>query len=216
MAAKKIPEADDLSLTPIMNIVLVLIPLMLLNVVFMTISVINVTMPQRSAGTAQNGEPPKRLQLFISQQGITVVESSVPMNAIENCPAGGPTICTLKDEIDPEHEIETDRYNWLALYNTLIELKKKSDWTDHEQIEIVPDQSVNFGVLVKAMDIARNQRVPRSEYESATTGKQILTKEELDDSLPPLVDATDDEGKAAKIALGMFPVVVLGLPTMTN
>ena len=214
--ATKIPEAEDLSLTPIMNIVLVLIPLMLLNVVFMTISVINVTMPQRSAGSAQNGEPPKRLQLFISQQGFTVVENMGALPAIEGCPAGGPTICTLKDEIDPDREVETDRYNWLKLYNTLLELKQKSDWQDHEQIEIVPDQSVNFGVLVKAMDIARNQRVTRGEYETAIKGKQLLSNDELNDSLPPMVDGVDAEGNAGKMALVMFPNVILGLPTMTN
>lgn len=213
--ATKIPEAEDLSLTPIMNIVLVLIPLMLLNVVFMTIAVINVTMPQRSAGAAQNGEPPKRLQLFISQQGFTIVETSAALPAIEGCPAGGPTICTLKDEIDPATEIETDRYDWLKLYNTLMEIKQKADWTDHDQIEIVPDQAVNFGVLVKAMDIARNQRVPRSEYETAIKGKLFTTKEELDTSLPPLVDSEEAE-VGGKMPLGMFPTVVLGLPTMTN
>lgn len=214
--ASKIPEADDLSLTPIMNMVLVLIPLMLLNVVFMTISVINVTMPQRSAGSAQNGEPPKRLQIFISQQGFTVVEGMAALPAIEGCPAGGPTICTLKEEIDPDREIETDRYNWLKLYNTLMEIKLKPDWADHEQIEIVPDQSVNFGVLVKTMDIARNQRVPKSEYDSAIKGKQLLSVDELDNSMAPMVDATDDQGNSGKIALTMFPVVVLGLPTMSN
>lgn len=210
----KIEDAEDLNLTPIMNVVLVLIPLMLLNVVFMTINVIEVTMPQRSAGAAQNGEPPKRLQLFISEQGFTVVEGQMQLPAVENCPPGGPTICPLKDVADCE--VKTDCHNWLKLYNTLMEIKQKQEWADHDQIEIVADSSVNFGVLVKAMDISRYQRVPSSEAKTAVKGKQLLSEAELNDSQAPLVDMVDAEGNQGKAPLGMFPVVVLGLPTVSQ
>ena len=208
----KVPDAEDLNLTPIMNMVLVLIPLMLLNVVFMTISVIEVTMPQRSAGAATNGEPPKRLQLFISQQGFTIVESVASLPALENCPGGGPTICPLKEEA----EVETDRHDWRRLYNTLFELKQKPDWVSHDQIEIVADSSVNFGVLVKAMDISRNQRVPASEAGTAEKGKLMNSDQELNESQVPYVTAVDDQGNQGKAPLGMFPVVVLGLPTVSQ
>ena len=208
----KIEEAEELSLTPIMNIVLVLIPLMLLNVVFMTITVINVTMPQPSTGAAQNGEPPKRLQLYISQQGFTVVENGMPLPAIEGCPAGGVTICALKDEPEEGKEVETDRYRWLELYNTLMDLKPKSDWKEHDQIEILPDQATSFGVLVKAMDIARNQRTTEADKDKGV-GKTFSSVEELNGSVIPLVDA-EEEGM--KKNLELFPLVVLGLPTMSN
>ena len=208
----KVPDAEDLNLTPIMNMVLVLIPLMLLNVVFMTISVIEVTMPQRSAGAATNGEPPKRLQLFISQQGFTVVESGASLPALENCPGGGPTICPLKEEA----EVETDRHDWRRLYNTLLEIKQKPDWADHDQIEIVADSSVNFGVLVKAMDVSRNQRVPAAEVKTAIKGKMMNSEQEMNESQVPMVDSVDDQGNSGKMPLGMFPVVVLGLPTVSQ
>ena len=87
MGKHKVPEATDLDLTPIMNMVMVLIPMMLLSVVFTAIHVIDVTMPQRSAGAAQNnGEPPKRLQLFISKQGFTIVEGMTTLPARGNRP----------------------------------------------------------------------------------------------------------------------------------
>ena len=165
----RIEEAESPNLTPIMNMVLVLIPLMLLNVVFMTITVIDVTMPQRSAGTAQNGEPPKRLQLFISKQGFTIVKGAVTMPAISGCPEGGPTICPN----NPSADNETDKHNWLELYNTLIGIKQEPDWQDHETVEIVGDSSIEFGVLVKVMDIARYQRVPSGES-TALKGKECF------------------------------------------
>lgn len=213
MASKKIPEAEDLNLTPIMNCVLVLIPLMLLNVVFMTISVIEVTMPQRSAGAAQNnGEPPKRLQLFISKQGFTIVEGMSSLPAEGDCPAGGPTICPS----NPDGAIDTDKQDWLGLYNKLIEIKQKPEWLDHDTIEIVADSSVKFSVLVKAMDIARYQLVPETEDSNAARGKQMSSLDELNSAKAVLADGQDDGGHNVKVSLGMFPVVVLGLPTVSQ
>lgn len=210
--SKKISDveaAPGLDLTPIMNMVLCLIPLMLLSVVFMTISVIDVSMPQRSAGAAaSDGEPPQRLQLFISKQGFTIVEGVKSLPAIEGCPNDGPTIC-LKDE---NESTEVKKYNWLQLYNTLFGIKtQKGEWSDHDQIDIVADSAVNYGVLVKAMDISRYQLTARGEAE-ATKGKSFTSEEGLNDALAVTIEDKDNPGK--KKNLDLFPVVVLGLPTM--
>jgi len=206
----RVPDAEDLNLTPIMNMVLVLIPLMLLNVVFMSIMVIEVTMPQRSAGAATNSDPPKRLQLFISQQGFTVVKSGMPLQPVEGC-TSGPTICAKEGDFT----VETDRHDWLSLYNALFEIKQDSEWQSHDTIEIVADSSVNFGVLVKAMDIARNQRVVDDKAaKDATVGMRMQSLEELNKSVVPQVQNSEDPTK--KEWLGMFPVVVLGLPTVSQ
>ena len=166
-------------------------------------------MPQRSAGAAMNnGEPPKRLQLFISKQGFTVVENGMPHDAIAGCAAGGPTICAPEDKKNAE--LETDKQNGLALYNELMDIKSKTDWLTHEQIEIVADSSVNFGVLVKAMDIARYQLVPESEKE-ATKGKKLQSEAELNASRQVVVGEGEN-----KTLLALFPVVILGLPTVSQ
>ena len=206
MGKHKVPEATDLDLTPIMNMVMVLIPMMLLSVVFTAIHVIDVTMPQRSAGAAQNnGEPPKRLQLFISKQGFTIVEGITTLPARGNCQSGGPTICPNH----PDEEIETNRHNWTELYNTLLEIKQKPEWAEHDQIEIVADSAMNFGVLVKAMDISRFQLIPRDDS-SHGKGKQ-LTDETLADAKP-----VTKEGGDAEEYVGMFPTVILGMPTVSQ
>lgn len=211
--SKKISDpapAPSLDLTPIMNMVLCLIPLMLLSVVFMTICVIDVTMPQRSAGAAaSDGEPPKRLQLFISKQGFTIVKGQSTLSAVGECPSDGPTICLQNENA----ELEVDKHNWRALYNELFKIKQEGEWSDHAQIDIVADPSVNYGVLVKAMDISRYQLVPRADFENASKGKEMKTDAELNDSLAVVHEETID-GVPKKVPLDMFPYVVLGLPTM--
>ncbi len=156
-----------------------------------------------------NGDPPKRLQLFISKQGFTIVENGMPLNAIDGCAAGGPTVCAPESKKDAP--LETDKQDWLSLYNELMKIKSKSDWATHEQIEIVADSAVNFGVLVKAMDIARFQLVPKSETE-ATKGKVLTSEEELNEARQVLIDGEDN----TKTQAALFPVVILGLPTVTQ
>ncbi|MCL2325896.1 MAG: biopolymer transporter ExbD [Proteobacteria bacterium] len=213
MARNSISEAENVNLNPVLNLVLVMIPLLLLSVVFMTISVIEVTMPQRSAGAAPNtGEPPKRLQLFISKQGFTLVKGVSSMPAIDGCASDGPTICLAH----PEAELDVDRHNWFALYNMLFDIKSDPDWAMHEQIEIVADPSINFGVLIKAMDVSRYQLVPEADASIATKGKAMGSVMEMNSAVAVLTEVTNDEGAFVKAPLGMFPVVVLGLPTMTQ
>ena len=212
--AAKVPEAEDLNLTPIMNCVLVLIPLMLLNVVFMKISIINVTMPQRSAGAAQtSGDPPFRLQLFISDQGFTIVKGQETLPGEGDC-TGGPTICLA----NPDAELATDRYDWLALYNKLLDVKwdPECQKANHDTIEIVGDSNVNFGTLIKAMDIARNQLVPSGDNADAEKGKKLGSVEELNNARAPLTTTTNEAGETVKTPLAMFPAVVLGLPNLSQ
>jgi biopolymer transport protein ExbD len=206
MGKHKVPEATDLDLTPIMNMVMVLIPMMLLSVVFTAIHVIDVTMPQRSAGAAQNnGDPPKRLQLFISKQGFTIIDGMSPIPAIQGCPTGGPTICPNH----PDEEIETNRHNWTELYNKLLEIKQQPDWNEHLQIEIVADSAINFGVLVKAMDISRYQLIPR---DSESHGKG----QKLDDNTIKYAKAVTKEGGSSEEYVDLFPIVILGMPTVSQ
>lgn len=209
----KIPEAEDLNLTPIMNCVLVLIPLMLLNVVFMKISIIDVTMPQRSAGAAQNsGDPPLRLQLFISQQGFTVVKGQETLPAIQGCDSGGPTICLE----NPDAELFIDRHKWHELYNALLEIKLDPTWHEHDTIEIVADSTVNYGTIIKTMDVARYQLVAPGQADSAIKGEKMGSIQELNDARSPFVPGTDANGNSIKQPLAMFPTVVLGMPTVTQ
>lgn len=204
-------EESELDLVPIMNLVLILIPLLLLSVVFLEITVINVTMPQKSIGPPnQSGEPPKRLQLMVSKEGFWLIKGDQAMPPIPKCAGqGGQNVTICLSSPDATELVE--RYDWLELYNTLMKLKSEAQWNDHEQIEIVAGSDIPFGVLVKAMDVSRFQRAV--EAEGATEGTTFGSAEELASSHYVRVDVTDEESGPAKKPLGLFPLVVLGLPT---
>lgn len=214
MARKKdSDEAPPLNLVPIMNLVLILIPLLLLSVVFLEITVINVTMPQRTLAAQQNPnqEPPQRLQLIISKEGFWLLKGDRPMPTIEACVGRGSqqvTVC-LKN---PDAQEMVDRFDWLSLYNLLMEMKADPHWSEHQQIEIVAGADINFGVLVKAMDVTRFQRVSASDPADAKSGKIFASIEEMNDSQVVIREITTDSGPARE-PLGLFPLVVLGLPS---
>ena len=205
-------DFGDLDLIPIMNLVLILIPLLLLSVVFLEITVINVTMPQKSLGAAANaGEPPKRLQLMVSKEGFWIIQGERAMPTIPECQGRGSqvTICLR----DAEAKEPIDRYDWLMLYNTLLSIKGDAMWSDHEQLEVVAGADISFGVIVKAMDTSRFQRVPPGN-EDASKGTSFSKPEDLYDSTVVQIEGTDEETGATGLrSLGLFPLVVLGLPT---
>jgi biopolymer transport protein ExbD len=210
--ARRPEEAtEDLNLVPIMNLVLILIPLLLLSVVFLEITVINVTMPQRSVGPPKDGPLPQRLQLIISKEGFWLMNGDRPIPTIDVCQGRGSqqvTIC-LKN---PDAQEPVDKYDWLSLYNLLMGLKADPHWSEHEQLEIVAGADITFGVLVKAMDATRYQRVPASDPVDAKAGKTFASIEDLNDSHVVMHEKRTDEGMARE-PLGLFPLVVLGLPT---
>ena len=205
-------EFEDLNLIPIMNLVLILIPLLLLSIVFLEISVVNVTMPQNSLGAPSNTdeEPPKRLRLMVTKEGFWMIEGEIPMPPIDGC-SGAVTIC-LKEGVAAEGS-PLDKYNWLQLYNKLLELKNKPGWEDHLQVELVAGADVTFDVLVKAMDVARHQMRPEEE-EGAEKGQPLLSEEQFNGAKVVRVEGTDEEtGETGLISKPLFPLVVLGLPT---
>ena len=202
-------ENNDLNLVPIMNLVLILIPLLLLSIVFMEITVINVTMPQKSFGRPNaDGEEPKRLQVIISKNGFFVMKGDQAMPPIPSCASKEVTICLA----DATAQEPVEKYDWLALYNLLMELKADDYWKDHEQIELVAGPDITYGVLVKAMDVSRYQRV-NSESADAVKGTPFSDLGVFWGSKIVRVEAKGEDDQIGLAPVGLFPLVVLGLPT---
>jgi len=77
MSERKKIENPDLDLTPIMNLVTILIPTLLMAAQFVHLAVIDSTLPAIGAPSTEqpdpNETPPLNLQLFITAGGLTLM-----------------------------------------------------------------------------------------------------------------------------------------------
>lgn len=103
MARKRfsMPEEQDLNLAPIMNLVMILIPLLLLSVEFEKMGVINVSAPKLAVGPATDDKtppenPPLQLTIGISNSGFTIAASGAKLPPLSGCPATAPTTVCVK------------------------------------------------------------------------------------------------------------------------
>lgn len=175
-------EVQDLNLAPIMNMVMILIPLLLLSVEFTKPGVINISSNQPGQPTEpreqeEEEEQMPRVVVAISDNGFRVQDQrNLPAfqrfsQPIERCggaaaaEGGGmaapPTVCTLPGVPDDAPLME--RLDFAGLYNQLATVRLQPEWFDrfgaegenNDVISILADPEVSYEVLLKTMDVAR-------------------------------------------------------------
>lgn len=159
MARKRHAEQpEELNLVPIMNLVTILIPFLLMAAEFVTLGVIDSTLP--AIGPPQPVEeqpdkPPLNLSLAITADGVTVLGADAVLN-----PGAAPTP-PVEGEVRPPTVPCTsggrctglDDYDWKELTRILSLIK--DEYPDDENVILVPDQRLKYEVLVKTMDASR-------------------------------------------------------------
>ncbi len=160
MAVKRRSEdVQDLNLTPIMNLVTILIPFLIMAAQFVNLAVIDSTLPAIGPPSTEppdpNEEPPLNLSLAVTTQGITIlgadkvlypdgapeVEEGAEKPPTVPCKSGG--TCTGVDD-----------YDWDDLGTKLGLIKDQ--YPDDQNVILVPDNNMRYEVLVMAMDVARD------------------------------------------------------------
>ncbi|NOY26625.1 MAG: biopolymer transporter ExbD [Oligoflexia bacterium] len=154
---RRVEQAEDLNLVPVMNLVTILIPFLLMAAEFVSLAVIDSTLPAIGPPQPVDEEPdkpPLNLSLAITEQGITVLGADLVLHpdgappVVEGeirpptvpCTSGG--VCTgLKD------------YDWTELTRILALIK--DEYPDDENVILVPDQRTKYELVVKAMDASR-------------------------------------------------------------
>lgn len=176
-------EEQDLNLAPIMNMVIILIPLLLLSVVFIEVSVINITAPKLAVGAPSEAPPPEdkplNLTVAIGAKGFMISAEGGNLPPVPGCPQEGPTLCLRPDKnIDVNAKFTEAReamaqkrasmnegekvikealtaYNWMELYGQLVKIKKK--FPKETIVNLSADPNIPFGAIVRLMDVARYQ-----------------------------------------------------------
>ena len=141
----------ELNMTPVMNLMVCLIPLLLTSAQFIKIGVIDLNLPPAVGTAVSQMEAPKEnvkkldLAVTITDRGFFISSS---LAILRNTNGEGPSI--------PRQENGT--YNFEDLSTKLFEIKKKAigNFSDTEKIVIQAEPEIDYQLLVSTMDAARS------------------------------------------------------------
>lgn len=138
-------------MTPIMNLMVVLIPLLLSSAQLIRISVIELNLPP-AAGANRQMESPKERKLKLDL-AVTITDKGFYISshaAVFKKKAKGPSI-----------PIKNGEYDYEQLGKTLFEIKQKAlgKFKDTNSIVIQAEPKVDYQTLVSTMDATRSIRV---------------------------------------------------------
>lgn len=153
---KRRPDAvePELNLTPIMNLMVVLIPLLLTSAEFVKLGIIELNLPPAAGATMasvtkmpQEMEKKLDLTVTVTDQGFYIA-SSAAVALGQN--GQGPTI--------PK---EADGYDFKKLSDYLYKIKRKADgiFKDSNRIIILAEPSIKYQTVISTMDASRSVEV---------------------------------------------------------
>lgn len=151
-------EEESLNLVPVMNLVTILIPFLLMSAQFVSLAVIDSTLPAIVNNPTPVEEDPDEdklnLSLLLTGSGFTI--------------AGGDKVLDKEDEengpqipcLDPNCS-SPESYDYAELTRRLGLLKDRYD--DEENVILVPGPDIPYEVLVLTMDAARDDQDDRDD-----------------------------------------------------
>jgi len=146
---KRGDQAEDLDLVPIMNLVTILIPFLLMASSFVSLAVINSTLPaigQETEPEDDTDEPPLSLKVAITDEGF-VVQGNDELLKPEGEAKGKVIDCKVTGCPTP------DAYNVEELLELLVKVKEVNE--DEENVILVPESTIPYEVLIMTMDATR-------------------------------------------------------------
>ena len=163
MGKKRLTKAEELDLVPIMNMVTILIPFLHMGAEFITLAVIDSTLPAigppaEAKEVDPDEEKPLNLSIIVTRDGYTVAgngadavlkpEGSAEPEALPEGEAPPPTIpCKEAGCPTPESYDVGELTRLLGLL--------KDEFPNDENVILVPESRILYDVLVQTMDATR-------------------------------------------------------------
>lgn len=153
--AKHGMEETRLNITPIMNLMVVLIPLLLRSAEYIQLSQIELNLPPQVSGPESEAlaELPQEDQLKLDLT-VTITDEgffiSSAMAVLSGKEAGKPTI-----------PVTAEGYDFKELSAKLHEIKKKAGFrfADRDHIIIMAEPDIDYQTIVSTMDAARSIKI---------------------------------------------------------
>lgn len=215
-------EGAELNLAPIMNIMMILIPLLLASSSFVLVGGVNINSPAHHCPTGELTDSPQdeaplpRLLVAISMDGFTISDIHRSLEFAESG-MGQPldecawstatdseslpiTVCNRTASEDRENVLS--QLNFRGLYNRLVEIHNHPHWRhqwndDNSIIAIIAEPEIPFDVIVRTMDVARNYL----DFDVYSDDERF--------QMANLREISDDEGNTH---MRLFPSPILMMP----
>lgn len=138
MRRQRHKEEAELNVTSFMNLMIVLVPVLLMNMVFSQISVLDLKLPQGEQDNVIVNPEDVTLEVIIRKESISVSYSYLLQT----------TETASLPKIDGE-------YNYEGLSKTLQEMKKDPVFAEKRDINLLPEAGIDYQTLVTVMDTVR-------------------------------------------------------------
>lgn len=149
---RRSPEALEPNMAPIMNLMVVLIPLLLSSVQLIKISMIEINLPPAASKEALTKAPEaaRRVRLDLS---ITITDKGFYIAG------ASPVIEEQHGKLLVPKKQDTFDYEQLATLLLTIKEALQDDYPDADSVTIQAEPQIDYQTLVSTMDAARSTRV---------------------------------------------------------
>ena len=133
---RELDEAD-LDITPFMNLMIVLVPVLLISMVFSQIAILQLNLPDLTGSVTQSAEEKLQLEVVLRKSSVEVY-----------FPSG-----VLVKKIEAEKTEEGEKFDYKQLSLVLQEIKRRV--TDKSDVLLLSEADISYQCLVSAMDTVR-------------------------------------------------------------
>ena len=163
---KRQSEQPELDMTTFMNLMVVLVPFLLITAVFSRITVVELSLPSTSGGSAK-AEPEFRLEVIVRESGLEL--------------SNGEAVIAALPKVDGHYDLET-------LGEMVLTLKK--DYPDSRAASVLLEPRIEYDHLIQVMDVVRSAPLPegartvpvKTDAEGATPRIALFTDISIGDA----------------------------------
>jgi biopolymer transport protein ExbD len=131
-------EPAELNVTSFMNLMIVLVPVLLMNMVFSQIAVLDISFPEGSDEPPIVNPEDVTLEVIIREESLQVSYSY-----------------QFKTTVVTELPNTGEEYDFDGLNKALQDLKKDPVFTEKTDISLLPEPDIDYQTLISAMDAVR-------------------------------------------------------------
>ena len=171
-------EAGEVDLTPIMSILVILIPMLIFAFSFFEVKIQEVSAPKMSPTKEQKKEPDKKplnLTVLVTEKGFSIKqEEDLTVEPDQPIPK---RVFQIADPADPSGKRmkEVHEYDYPTLYSRL--MKKKKLHKEEQVINIGADHHIPWHIIARTIDASRVQ-LEESAYTDLTQWSQAKPKKD--------------------------------------